>query len=77
MDAAARHIAEQLDRSAPDVIVAFLDDHFENHFRGLMPSFPDASAVSMAMRPPRNDMISRTYIGRDQAAGQPDDDKVK
>lgn len=32
-------LAQYLDAAAPDVIVAFLDDHFENHFRNLMPTF--------------------------------------
>ncbi len=32
-------IAEYLDRAKPDVVLAFLDDHFENTFRTLMPTF--------------------------------------
>lgn len=32
-------LARFLDEAKPDVIVAFLDDHFENHFRNLMPIF--------------------------------------
>ena len=31
--------ARRLDEWRPDLIVAFLDDHFENHFRSLMPTF--------------------------------------
>ena len=36
--AALGHIKSYLEDSKPDVLVAFLDDHFENHFRTLMPS---------------------------------------
>lgn len=32
-------IAEYLDRAKPDVVLALLDDHFENTFRTLMPAF--------------------------------------
>ncbi|MFT3732127.1 MAG: extradiol dioxygenase [Hyphomicrobium sp.] len=31
--------ARRLKEAKPDVIIAFLDDHFENHFRNLMPTF--------------------------------------
>lgn len=31
-------LKQTVDEAAPDVIIAFLDDHFENHFRNLMPS---------------------------------------
>jgi 2,3-dihydroxyphenylpropionate 1,2-dioxygenase len=37
MDEAARILGRTLDDARPDVIIAFLDDHFENHFRKLMP----------------------------------------
>ena len=30
--------SRSLDAARPDVIIAFLDDHFENHFRSLMPT---------------------------------------
>ncbi len=30
---------QRLQAARPDVIIAFLDDHFENHFRNLMPTF--------------------------------------
>ena len=38
---AAAHsaLAKYLDDARPNAIVAFLDDHFENHFRNLMPTF--------------------------------------
>lgn len=36
--AALSRIKNYLENSKPDVMVAFLDDHFENHFRTLMPS---------------------------------------
>jgi 2,3-dihydroxyphenylpropionate 1,2-dioxygenase len=39
MAAAVEAIAAYLDAARPDVIVAFLDDHFENHYRNLMPTF--------------------------------------
>ena len=32
-------LAQHLEETAPDLIIAFLDDHFENHFRNLMPTF--------------------------------------
>lgn len=32
-------VAEYLDKARPDVVIAFLDDHFENLFRTLMPTF--------------------------------------
>ena len=31
-------LKETVEAAGPDVIIAFLDDHFENHFRSLMPS---------------------------------------
>jgi 2,3-dihydroxyphenylpropionate 1,2-dioxygenase len=37
-DAVGR-IASYLDAARPDVMIAFLDDHFENHYRNLMPTF--------------------------------------
>jgi 2,3-dihydroxyphenylpropionate 1,2-dioxygenase len=37
--AAHAEIASYLDAAKPDVIVAILDDHFENHYRNLMPTF--------------------------------------
>jgi 2,3-dihydroxyphenylpropionate 1,2-dioxygenase len=36
----------RLQEAKPDVIVAFLDDHFENHFRNLMPAFAIGVAPS-------------------------------
>jgi 2,3-dihydroxyphenylpropionate 1,2-dioxygenase len=38
MASAAKVMSHQLIKSKPDVIIAFLDDHFENHFRNLMPA---------------------------------------
>lgn len=38
--------AKRLEVSNPDVIIAFLDDHFENHFRNLMPTFAVGIAES-------------------------------
>ena len=37
--AAVEAITAYLHAARPDVIVAFLDDHFENHYRNLMPTF--------------------------------------
>lgn len=34
-----RSIADYLERAKPDVVIALLDDHFENMFRTLMPAF--------------------------------------
>lgn len=39
-------VARYLDEAKPDVIVAFLDDHFENQFRTLMPTFAVGIAES-------------------------------
>lgn len=39
MAAAVKGIADYLDAARPDVMIAFLDDHFENHYRNLMPTF--------------------------------------
>lgn len=38
---AAAHaaVAEAIDRTRPDVFIAFLDDHFENQFRDMSPPF--------------------------------------
>lgn len=41
-------LAQQLEEAAPDLIIAFLDDHFENHFRNLMPTFAIGIAQSHA-----------------------------
>ncbi len=38
--------ARRLREAKPDVVVAFLDDHFENHFRSLMPTFAIGIAPS-------------------------------
>jgi 2,3-dihydroxyphenylpropionate 1,2-dioxygenase len=44
--AAHAECARRLQEAKPDVIVAFLDDHFENHFRNLMPTFAIGIAPS-------------------------------
>ncbi|WP_197378496.1 extradiol dioxygenase [Mycolicibacterium mengxianglii] len=36
--AAFDDLKQTVDHAEPDVIIAFLDDHFENHYRNLMPS---------------------------------------
>jgi 2,3-dihydroxyphenylpropionate 1,2-dioxygenase len=38
--------AARLKAAKPDVIIAFLDDHFENHYRKLMPAFAVGIAPS-------------------------------
>jgi len=48
MAAAVRQIAEYLDAARPDLIIAFLDDHFENHYRNLMPTLSIGVASSHA-----------------------------
>jgi 2,3-dihydroxyphenylpropionate 1,2-dioxygenase len=44
--AAHTECARRLKEAKPDVIIAFLDDHFENHFRNLMPTFAIGIAPS-------------------------------
>jgi 2,3-dihydroxyphenylpropionate 1,2-dioxygenase len=39
LSGAVSTLASRLDVAKPEVIVALLDDHFENHFRNLMPIF--------------------------------------
>lgn len=46
METAISKIARYLDDAKPDVVVAFLDDHFENHYRRLMPTFSIGVAAS-------------------------------
>jgi 2,3-dihydroxyphenylpropionate 1,2-dioxygenase len=46
MSSAYKIIAERLNQAQPDVIVAFLDDHFENYYRNLMPTFSIGVAPS-------------------------------
>ncbi|UWU26149.1 extradiol dioxygenase (plasmid) [Rhizobium sp. CB3060] len=36
---AHQECARRLEAARPDLIIAFLDDHFENHFRNMMPGF--------------------------------------
>jgi len=43
---AADRLGRSLDAARPDVIIAFLDDHFENHFRSLMPTVGIGVAAS-------------------------------
>lgn len=39
MAEAVKQTAAYLEAAKPDLIIAFLDDHFENHYRNLMPTF--------------------------------------
>ena len=38
LDGAIATVREMVNATHPDVIVAFLDDHFDNHYRNLMPT---------------------------------------
>jgi len=40
------HLRDRLTAAKPDLIIAFLDDHFENHFRTLMPTLSIGIAES-------------------------------
>ncbi len=44
--AANAEYARRLEQDKPDLIIAFLDDHFENHFRNLMPALAVGVAPS-------------------------------
>lgn len=46
ISAAVSTLTTRLDEAKPDVIIALLDDHFENHFRNLMPTFSIGIALS-------------------------------
>ena len=46
MEAAYAALSQELTRAKPDVMIAFLDDHFENQYRKLMPTFSVAVAAS-------------------------------
>lgn len=71
IDAAVRRISNYLDASRPDVIVAFLDDHFENHYRKLMPTFSIGVAPQHAG--PADYWMKALRIERKQdIAGAPD-----
>jgi 2,3-dihydroxyphenylpropionate 1,2-dioxygenase len=48
MQEALETLSQQLDATHPDVLIAFLDDHFDNHFRNLMPTFAVGIAASHA-----------------------------
>lgn len=46
IQAALEEIASTLEEARPDVVIAFLDDHFDNHYRNLMPTFAMGVAES-------------------------------
>jgi len=46
IEAAHTECARRLEQWKPDLVIAFLDDHFENHFRNLMPTFAVGIAES-------------------------------
>lgn len=48
IDAMHAEVARTLDQARPDLVVALLDDHFENNFRSLMPTFSIGIAPSHA-----------------------------
>jgi 2,3-dihydroxyphenylpropionate 1,2-dioxygenase len=48
MAEAVDKMARYLDAARPDVMIAFLDDHFENHYRNLMPTLSIGVAAKHA-----------------------------
>src|SRR3989442_4239129 len=46
--AVVKNPADHLDSARPDVMIAILDDHFENHYRNLMPIFSIGVAPKQA-----------------------------
>lgn len=74
IDTAHAECARRLDAWAPDLIVAFLDDHFENHFRNLMPAF--AVGIAPAHSGPADYMMAalrfdaKVAIASDPALGE-------
>lgn len=55
-------IAEAVERTKPDVFIAFLDDHFENQFRDMSPPF--AIGVAPANRGPAEHWLEALKIDR-------------
>jgi len=63
--AGMQELAAYLDAARPDVIVALLDDHFENHYRNLMPTF--AVAIAPSHKGPAEYWLEALRLERQQA----------
>jgi 2,3-dihydroxyphenylpropionate 1,2-dioxygenase len=71
IDDAHRELARYLADAHPDVIVAFLDDHFENHFRTLMPTF--AVGIAPTHSGPADHMIKALMLDKKETIpGEPE-----
>ena len=74
IDEAHAELAARLDAAKPDLIIAFLDDHFENHFRNLMPTF--AVGIADSHSGPADYMMAalkfeeKAHIASDPALGE-------
>ena len=71
MFAAIRKIADYLDQARPDVVVAFTDDHFENIYRNLAPTFAIGVADSH-QGPPDYFMAAMRFSAPWQIPGEPE-----
>jgi len=71
LEAVHATLARYLDEAKPDVIIAFLDDHFENQFRTLMPTFSIAIAPSHT-GPAEHVMAAIGYDEKKTIPGMPD-----
>jgi 2,3-dihydroxyphenylpropionate 1,2-dioxygenase len=68
---ATRQLAEALEDARPDVIVAILDDHFENHFRNLLPSL--GIGIAAAHHGPSDHLLEfLRFEEKKKIAGLPD-----
>lgn len=63
-------IADYLEAARPDLIIALLNDHFENHFRTLMPAFA-IGAASSSMAPHEHIMSAIGYAEQKRIIGAP------
>lgn len=70
IDSMHAQIARYLDDCKPDVIIALLDDHFENLFRNLMPTFAIGIAPSHS-GPAEHIMKAIGYDRREVIASRP------
>jgi 2,3-dihydroxyphenylpropionate 1,2-dioxygenase len=70
LDAAHARLAHYLAEVRPDVIIAFLDDHFENLFRSLMPTF--AIGIAPSHSGPADHMIKALLLDKKETLpGEP------
>lgn len=65
ISAAVEEISQALDKAQPDVIIAFLDDHFDNHYRNLMPTF--AIGVAEAHSGPGEQYLTMLRLAKKEA----------